>query len=54
MLTTKKQVEIAIAKGTNDEVVQSHIDYIEKKWKEGVSGEDLNLQYSYDIVCDNS
>lgn len=53
MLTTRNQVETAIAKGTNDEVVQRHIDYVKKAWAEETKT-DLDLQYSYDIICDNS
>lgn len=53
MTTTKNQVEKAIAKGTTDPIVQYHIDYVKKAWEEGTK-EDLDLQFSYDVICDNS
>ena len=53
MITARLQVEKAIAKGTKNETVQSHIDYVKEKWSKGIAT-DLDLQFSYDIICDNS
>lgn len=51
-LYTKAQVLEDIEKGTDDEVVQRHIDSVLKGWGEGK--DDLDLQFSYDVICSNS